>query len=107
MISIFKMSCPYKFLFGIPGKGPHAHRIYGYALVDTLATVLVALIITLFTKYNFIAVFTALFILGEFLHYIFGVQTAVLTDLGIVACPDEKNDPIRPAYNIGVFNSIF
>ena len=96
------MKCPYKNLFGTPGKGAHAHRINGYALVDTLATVLAALIITLFTGYNFVLVFIALFILGEFLHYIFGVQTAVLTDLGIVACPDEKNDPIRPAYSIGI-----
>ena len=103
MISIFKMICPYKTLFGTPGQGPHAHRIYGYATVDTLSTVLVALIITLFTKYSFIYSFVILFIVGEFLHYIFGVQTAVLTNLGIVACPDEKNDPIRPAYNIGVF----
>ena len=95
------MSCPYKALFGSPGKGPHAHRIFGYALVDTLATVLAALIITLFTEYSFIVVFTVLFILGEYLHYIFGVQTTVLTNLGIVACPDEKNGPILPAYNIG------
>jgi hypothetical protein len=41
MISIFNMSCPYKALFGTLGKGPHAKRIFGYTLVDTLATVLV------------------------------------------------------------------
>jgi predicted Co/Zn/Cd cation transporter (cation efflux family) len=97
------MKCPYKSLFGTPGQGPHAKRIFGYAVVDTLATVLLALIIMLFTDYNFIVVFVSLFALGELLHYIFGVQTTVLTNLGIVACPDEKNDPIRPAYNIGIF----
>lgn len=94
-------SCPYKHIFGIPNQGPHSHRIYGYALVDTLATVLLALITMFFTEYSFIVAFLMWFVLGELLHYAFGVQTAVLTNLGIKACPDEKNIIIEPAYSIG------
>jgi len=96
------MKCPYSSIFGTPKQGPHIHRIFGFALVDTLLTVLLALIIARFTEYSFFFAFALLFILGELLHYAFGVQTEVLTQLGIKACPDEKNEIIEPAYRIGL-----
>jgi hypothetical protein len=95
------MKCPYNAIFGTPGQGPHSHRIFGYALVDILATILIALITARFTEYSFLMAFTMWFILGELLHYAFGVQTEVLTTLGIKACPDEKNEIIEPTYSIG------
>ena len=79
--------CPFAFVLGVPGEGVHAARIYGYALNDTIMTIIAALI----TAYAFdIAVWKSLvgwFVAGEVLHYAFGVQTAVLTTLGITACP--------------------
>lgn len=78
--------CPFAFVLGIPGQGFHEKRIYGYALNDTIATIIIALI----TAYIFnIAVWKSLlgwFVAGELLHYMFGTQTAVLTTLGIKAC---------------------
>jgi hypothetical protein len=78
--------CPFAFALGVPGQGIHAARIYGYALNDTIMTVIAALI----TAYVYeIPVWKSLvgwFVTGEVLHYLFGVQTAVLTTLGIKAC---------------------
>lgn len=79
--------CPFANILGIPGQGFHAARLYGYAFNDTIGTIVFALI----TAFVFdIPIWKSLlvwFITGEVLHYIFGVQTAVLTTLGINACP--------------------
>ena len=76
-------SCPYRFMFGKPGEGPHAYRFMGIAVVDTVLTFLAAWLITLGTGYSIQVTFGTLFILGEVLHYYYGTQTAVLTMLGI------------------------
>lgn len=76
-------SCPYRFMFGKPGEGPHAYRFMGIAVVDTVLTFLAAWLITLATGYSIQVTFGTLFILGEVLHYYYGTQTAVLTMLGI------------------------
>ena len=80
-------SCPYRFMFGKPGEGPHAYRFMGIAVVDLILTFLAAWLITLATGYSIQVTFGTLFILGEVLHYYYGTQTAVLTMLGIkVSC---------------------
>jgi hypothetical protein len=82
------MKCPYKYIFGVPGEGPHSYRFMGIAVVDTLATLLLTLLTVYFTKTPLISTFIFWFIIGEFAHYYFGVQTAVLTMLNITACPE-------------------
>ena len=78
-----------KDLFGKPGEGVHKYRIFGIAAVDLIATIILALIIVYFfmeqTFGNVILVFLILFILGQFLHYFRGVQTAFLTKIGLKA----------------------
>ena len=78
--------CPYAYILGIPGQGVHAKRIFGYALNDILATIVLALITSYLLKMGFLETFISWFIIGEILHYVFGTQTAVLTTLGIKAC---------------------
>jgi hypothetical protein len=80
------MSCPYAHLLGVPGQGFHAARIGGYALNDTLATIGLAIISSYFLQTPFLTNLVVWFVLGEVLHYAFGVQTAFLTTLGIDAC---------------------
>jgi len=80
------MPCPYANLLGTPGQGFHEKRLFGLALNDTLATIFVALLISLIFNTSFLITLLVLFILGEILHYIFGTQTAFLTKLGINAC---------------------
>lgn len=77
------MSCPYKYVLGIPGQGFHSTRIFGYALNDTLATIVLALVTSYLLKLSFLPVLVFWLIAGEILHYAFGTQTAFLTSIGI------------------------
>lgn len=72
------MSCPYANILGEPNTGVHSIRVLGIALVDTVLTVLAAYVIAKAYKINFWYSFVGLFVLGEVLHYIFGVNTAFL-----------------------------
>jgi hypothetical protein len=79
--------CPYRYLFGKPGEGPHSYRFAGLAIVDTVVTFLVAWAITAASGISIKITFAALFILGEILHYVYGTQTAFLTMIGVkVGC---------------------
>jgi hypothetical protein len=80
------MSCPYKYALGIPEKGVHALRFMGYAVNDTLMTIAGAALLAWIFNTPFLITFVCFFVLGELLHVIFGVQTAVLTTLGIKSC---------------------
>jgi len=80
------MGCPYKYLLGVPEQGVHASRFMGLALNDTLMTILGSAIISFFTGYSFLLTFLVIFILGEYLHLMFGTQTAFLTMIGIKSC---------------------
>ena len=70
--------CQYKNIFGKVDEGIHKYKIFGISVVDTLATLLVSLIISLVFKFNFLLVFIILFLIGEYLHCIFCVDTAVI-----------------------------
>ena len=77
------MSCPYKYALGIPGQGFHSTRIFGYALNDTLATIVLAALTSYLLKVSFLPTLIFWLVLGEILHYAFGTQTAFLTSIGI------------------------
>jgi hypothetical protein len=77
------MSCPYKFVLGIPEKGFHANRIAGFAMNDTLGTIGLAIMTSYIFQINFVKSLLLWFVSGEILHYFFGVQTAFLTSVGI------------------------
>lgn len=68
---------------GEPGKGFHSVRFLGYALYDVIGTIVIAIIISYFTKYKFIWVLLILFIVAEVLHWYFGVETTIIKQLGI------------------------
>lgn len=85
------MGCPYKYILGIPGQGFHSTRFMGYALYDTLATIVLAMITAYILKKPFWIVLLVWFVLGEILHYAFGTQTAFLTSIGVkVQCDGDK-----------------
>lgn len=77
------MSCPYKNIFGEPKKGFHSTRFLGFAVGDTVGTVLLAWLIAYVWHLNFWTTLFWTFVVGEVLHYLFGVQTAFLTVLGV------------------------
>lgn len=80
------MSCPYKFILGIPKQGFHSQRFLGFALNDFLGTIGLALLTSYFLKIKLWISFLGWFILGELLHFLFGVQTEFLSFIGVNAC---------------------
>ena len=82
------MGCPYKYILGIPGRGFHASRFLGLAVNDTLGTIGLAIISAYIFNASFWKMLILWFVMGEILHYAFGVQTAFLTLIGINACSD-------------------
>jgi hypothetical protein len=81
------MSCPYAFIFGKPETGFHSMRFMGYAVGDTLGTVALALLTAWIFKINWILSLVVWFVVGEWMHYYFGLQSAFLTTIGVKACP--------------------
>ena len=69
--------CKYRYLFGVEGQGAHKYRIFNIAIVDTVATILVAWVISYFFHVSFWKTFIVLFILGLLLHRVFCVQTTL------------------------------
>lgn len=69
--------CPYKYLFGEPGKGIHKHRIFDIAIIDTLVVAAIAYGISEYFKKDFKEVLLALFLLGIIIHRIFCVRTTI------------------------------
>ena len=72
------MLCKYKNIFGKVGEGPHSYRLFNIAIVDLLATIVIAFIIHLIApKLKFIYILIFLLLLGIILHRIFCVRTTV------------------------------
>lgn len=69
--------CKYSKIFGIPEKGLHQYRIFNIAIVDVLATILLALFINYIFNFNFIYVLLLLFVAGIVAHRLFCVRTTI------------------------------
>jgi len=69
----------YKDIFGKPGKGIHRFRVCNLAVVDILLTFLLAKIlqVALFPHISYSVVLLCTFVLGIFMHLLFGVQTPI------------------------------
>lgn len=74
----------YRDIFGEPRKGVHTKRIGGFALVDTIGTIIITLLLAKYYGWNPIKAVIIAFILGEFLHYLFCVKTEFMTRYNIL-----------------------
>ncbi len=72
-----KSLCKYKDILGEPGKGAHSYRIFNIAIVDVILTILVALLISYFFKFNLWYTLIILFLLGIVMHRLFCVRTTI------------------------------
>ena len=70
--------CKYKSILGNPGVGVHSYRLFNLPVVDVALTVLLAYLLAMWKRWTFWKTFVGLFVLGEILHYIFCVDTAVM-----------------------------
>lgn len=75
--------CQYKDLFGKPEQGFHAQRIFGFALYDTLGTIVISLIIAKLFGIRWYTVLLGVFILGQVLHFVFCVNTTFMNQVGL------------------------
>jgi len=81
------MSCPYRYMFGIPGQGFHSLRLFGLAVGDVLGTLALAWATSVLTDTSFLLNFVVWFVVGEILHWYVGLQTAFLKMVGVeVSC---------------------
>ena len=73
------MFCEYKDIFGKVGEGVHSYRIFNIAVVDVLATIIMAYLLKIFVfpKRSFLKLTIILFLLGIILHRLFCVKTTV------------------------------
>jgi len=69
------MSCPYKYALGVPGEGVHSTRFLGTAVFDYIGTIILAMIVTKFTKIPLVLTTIGMFILGIILHMLFCLRT--------------------------------
>ena len=76
-------SCPYKDILGIRGQGVHSDRIFGLARNDIIGTILLSLATSILLNIPLWKTLLFWFILGEILHYIFGVNSAFLEFIGL------------------------
>jgi hypothetical protein len=77
------MPCPFANILGVPETGVHSVRIFGFALFDSILTIIAAYVIAKVYKINFWYSLVTFFILGEVLHYLFGTNTAFLKMIGL------------------------
>jgi uncharacterized membrane protein YcaP (DUF421 family) len=75
--------CQYKDIFGKPNVGFHSIRIFDFALLDILGTILIAFIISKYYKINFVFTTIILFLVAIFMHWLFCVNTKLNTLLGL------------------------
>lgn len=73
------MLCKYKDIFGKPRQGLHSYRFLDFAIIDTVATLLLAKIyVYYFNKNNsLLFVFLLLFFSSVFIHKLFCVDTTL------------------------------
>ena len=83
------MSCPYANIFGKPKTGVHSIRLFDFAVVDTVLTVIAAFVTAKAFHINIWVSLFVWFFTGEVLHYIFGVRSAFLEKIGLIPnCSD-------------------
>jgi hypothetical protein len=70
--------CKYKNVLGVSGQGIHSYRLFGIAIVDLIMTIIGAYFLARWFRWPFLRTFIYLFILGEFLHYIFCVPSTII-----------------------------
>ena len=69
--------CKYKNMFGAPGTGVHAYRIFDIAIVDVSLTVIVGIIISKIFRISVVYPLVGLFLLGIVMHRLFCVRTKI------------------------------
>ena len=81
------MSCPLSEIFGRPGEGVHAPRVFGLAFVDLALTAGAAYGISRMGFCSFWVSLLILICIGVITHYVTCVPTALNVALGLADAP--------------------
>jgi hypothetical protein len=77
------MFCKYSGIFGEPGKGVHSIRLFNFAVVDVVSTIILAIVTNKLiyglkgTYYSLLVITVFWFIMGIILHKLFCVKTTI------------------------------
>ena len=71
--------CKYADIFGKPNTGVHSYRLFDFAIVDVLLTILVGYLISKYYNKPMFSTIFYLFIIGIFIHELFCVKTKLNT----------------------------
>lgn len=77
MSSLREKMCKFNNIFGNPGSGIHSIRLFNFAVVDVVVTIIIAYILARFMRKNIFIVTGVLFLIGIIMHRIFCVRTTV------------------------------
>ena len=69
--------CKYKNIFGKPNDDIHSYRLFNIAIIDLLATIIVAWLLSYLFDISFIMITLLLLLMGIILHNIFCVKTTI------------------------------
>ena len=87
------MKCPYASLLGKPKEGVHEPRLLTMARNDLVGTVMLAGVTSYATNIHVVKTFVGWFVLGEVMHYAFGVQTTFLDLINMrPTCDDTEKE---------------
>jgi hypothetical protein len=68
---------------GEPKKGIHSTRLYDTAIIDYIMSIILAILVSVFTKIPFVLATILVLILGIVLHVLFGIDTNSVKYLGL------------------------
>ena len=81
-----KINCPFKKfrdIFGKPNTGIHKIKLGDTSIIDYLATIIGAMVISYYTKIPLVIMTIIILLFGILFHILFGVNTSSLKYLGI------------------------
>ena len=81
-----KINCPFKNfrdIFGKPNTGIHKIKLGDTSIIDYLATIIGAMVISYYTKIPLVIMTIIILLFGILFHILFGVNTSSLKYLGI------------------------
>jgi hypothetical protein len=73
--------CKYRNIFGLPNTGAHKYKIFGFAVVDSVLTLIASYFIAKYYNCNIFTVFVILFIIGQIFHILLCVNTAFVNNI--------------------------
>jgi hypothetical protein len=69
--------CKYKDYFGAPNTGAHQYRIFDFAIVDVVFTIIAGYLIAKLFNMSIWNTIIALFLLGILMHRLYCVRTTI------------------------------